>query len=145
MTPSAVTWLKRTCTSPAGRNPPSSHPISICRQLTGADLLKHVIRVLWEAGILDRQIQLLTAQGTHRRMTEGELHQKLGEFHGRFMLHQHDWLDNANLRGFGHTSDGTCVTANAVRWPGCTYGFSACWRGRPPGRLRSSRDSPRSD
>lgn len=77
-------------------------------------LLKHVIRELWEAGILDRQIQLLTAQGTHRKMTAGELHQKLGEFHGRFMLHQHDWLDNANLCGFGHTSDGTCVTANRL-------------------------------
>ena len=35
-------------------------------------LLKRVVGNLWAAGVSDKQIRLLTAQGTHRRMTEGE-------------------------------------------------------------------------
>jgi lactate racemase len=63
---------------------------------------------------LDRQIRLLTAQGTHRRMPDAELRQKLGEFYGRFVVSQHDWLDESHLRDFGRTSDGTRVTANRL-------------------------------
>src|SRR5918912_2156675 len=77
-------------------------------------LLKRVIGELWEAGVRDGQIRLLTAQGTHRRMTEEELRQKLGEFYGRFETHQHDWLDESNLHEFGRTRDGTRVTANRL-------------------------------
>ncbi|PYS77725.1 MAG: hypothetical protein DMF66_08875 [Acidobacteria bacterium] len=77
-------------------------------------LLKRVIGNLWAAGVSDKQIRLLTAQGTHRRMTEGELRQKLGEFYGRFETHQHDWLDESNLHEFGRTSDGTRMTANRL-------------------------------
>ncbi|MDQ3802785.1 MAG: nickel-dependent lactate racemase [Acidobacteriota bacterium] len=77
-------------------------------------LLKRVVGKLWAAGVSDRQIRLLTAQGTHRKMTEGELRQKLGEFYGRFETHQHDWLDESNLHEFGRTSDGTRVTANSL-------------------------------
>ena len=77
-------------------------------------LLKRVIGELWEAGVFDRQIRLLTAQGTHRRMLATELRQKLGEFYGRFIVYQHDWLDETQLREFGHTSDGTRVTANRL-------------------------------
>src|SRR2546423_3869440 len=77
-------------------------------------LLKRVIGKLWAAGVSDKQIRLLTAQGTHRRMTEGELRRKLGEFYGRFETHQHDWLDESNLHEFGRTSDGTRVTANRL-------------------------------
>ena len=77
-------------------------------------LLKRVIGELRAAGIPDRQIRLLTAQGTHRRMTEGELRQKLGEFYGRFETHQHNWLDVSNLHEFGRTKDGTRVTANCL-------------------------------
>src|SRR5215212_3302808 len=77
-------------------------------------LLKRVAGELWAAGVSDRQIILLTAQGTHRRMTEGELRRKLGEFYGRFEVHQHDWLDESNLHEFGRTSDGTRATANRL-------------------------------
>src|ERR687884_937317 len=38
-------------------------------------LLKRVVENLWAAGVSDRQIRLLTGQGTHRRMTEDELRQ----------------------------------------------------------------------
>src|SRR5438105_8628055 len=75
-------------------------------------LLKRVAGELWAAGVSDKQITLLTAQGTHREMREAELQQKLGDFYGRFEVHQHRWLDESNLREYGRTSDGTRVTAN---------------------------------
>ena len=77
-------------------------------------LLKRVVGELWAAGVTDGQIRLLTAQGTHRKMTAGELQLKLGEFYGRFEVQQHDWLDESNLHEFGRTSDGTRVTANRL-------------------------------
>src|SRR5205085_5002054 len=46
-------------------------------------VLPYVLNELHEAGIADDAITLLTAQGTHREMTEDELKQKLGEFYGR--------------------------------------------------------------
>jgi nickel-dependent lactate racemase len=75
-------------------------------------LLPFVLEELRAAGIPDDSVTLLTAQGTHREMTEGELKKKLGEFYGRFKLHQHRWLDESNLHEFGRTADGTRVTAN---------------------------------
>jgi nickel-dependent lactate racemase len=77
-------------------------------------LLRHVLEQLRAAGVGDHQIELLTAPGTHRAMTEDELRQKLGEYYGRFKVHQHRWLDEANLREYGFTSDGTRVTANRL-------------------------------
>src|SRR5215213_3380634 len=77
-------------------------------------LLKLVVGELWAAGVYDNQISLLTAPGTHHEMTEGETRRKLGEFYGRFEVHQHRWLDESNLREFGRTSDGTRVTANRL-------------------------------
>ena len=77
-------------------------------------LLKRVVGNLWAAGVSDKQIRLLTAQGTHRKMTEDELRQKLGEFYWRFETHQHDWLDESNLHEFGRTRDGARVTANRL-------------------------------
>jgi nickel-dependent lactate racemase len=77
-------------------------------------LLKRVVGQLWEAGVLDRQIRLLTAQGTHRKMSDAELRQKLSEFYGRFVVSQHNWLDHSQLHEFGRTSDGTRVTANRM-------------------------------
>ena len=77
-------------------------------------LLKRVVGELSEAGVFDGQIRLLTAQGTHRRMPAAELRQKLGEFYGRFIVSQHDWLDETQLHEFGYTSDGTRVTANRL-------------------------------
>ncbi|MCA1607545.1 MAG: lactate racemase domain-containing protein, partial [Acidobacteria bacterium] len=80
----------------------------ICR------VLHHVVRELWAAGVLDQQIGLLTAQGTHRGMGEKEMMRKLGDFHGRFTVHQHRWLDKSKLHDFGRTSDGTRMTANSL-------------------------------
>ena len=77
-------------------------------------LLHYVIKELWSAGVLDQQIVILTAQGTHREMGEKELRRKLGEFYGRFTVHQHRWLDENHLFDFGRTKDGTRVTANRL-------------------------------
>lgn len=77
-------------------------------------VLPYVLAELYAAGVSDDSITLLTAQGTHREMTEAELKKKLGEFYGRFALRQHRWLDQSNLHEFGYTSDGTRVTANRL-------------------------------
>ena len=77
-------------------------------------LLRHVLGEFESAGLRDSAIEFLTAQGTHRRMTDDELRHKLGPYSGRFRVHQHDWRDAASLREFGHAKDGTRVTANKL-------------------------------
>ena len=77
-------------------------------------LLQHVTAELAAANIPDKFVTILTAQGTHRRMSEPELQRKLGDFYGRFHTRQHDWLDDSELHEFGRTSDGTRVTANRL-------------------------------
>jgi nickel-dependent lactate racemase len=77
-------------------------------------LFRSVIAELEAGSIPDDQITLLIAQGTHRRMTDAELRDKLGEFYGRYTIHQHDWLDNDSLHDFGRTADGTPVRANRL-------------------------------
>jgi nickel-dependent lactate racemase len=77
-------------------------------------VLRYVIAELEAGGVPDEHITLLTAQGTHRRMADAELRDKLGEFYGRFRINQHDWLDEGSLQDFGRTSDGTPVRANRV-------------------------------
>jgi nickel-dependent lactate racemase len=77
-------------------------------------VLAHVATELEAAGVPDERIALLTAQGTHRQMTEFELRGKLGSFCDRFLVHQHDWLDESALHEFGRTTDGTRVTANQL-------------------------------
>src|SRR5581483_5994472 len=68
-----------------------------------ARLLPLVAGELEAAGVADSRVAVLTAQGTHRRMSEEELRHKLGGCRDRFAVHQHDWLDEANLREYGRT------------------------------------------
>jgi lactate racemase len=77
-------------------------------------VLPLVVEELEAAGVADRQVTVLTAQGTHREMTEAEVRAKLGPFYGRFPVHQHRWRDAASLHRFGALSDGTPVTANRL-------------------------------
>jgi nickel-dependent lactate racemase len=79
-----------------------------------ARVLPYVLDELRAAGVPDDAVMLLTAQGTHRKMSDDELGRKLGEFYGRFALAQHDWLDESSLYEFGVASDGTRVTANRL-------------------------------
>lgn len=79
-------------------------------------LLGHVLEELHAAGVADDRILLLTAQGTHREMSDNELRQKLGPFYDAFKprTHQHHWLKEDELHRFGTTRDGTPVTANRL-------------------------------
>lgn len=77
-------------------------------------LLPHVLTELHGAGISNDRIEFLQAPGTHRPMTEQELKKKLGEYCGKFEVHEHHWLDNRSLHQFGATRDGTRVTANKL-------------------------------
>ncbi len=79
-----------------------------------ARVLRHVIGEFTAAGVSDANVTVLTAQGTHRRMSEDELRRKLGEFYGRFTIHQHNWLDESQMHHFGVTSDGVPVRANRL-------------------------------
>ena len=74
----------------------------------------YVIAELRAGGIPDDHITVLTAQGTHGRMADAELRDKLGDVYGRFAIHQHEWLDEDSLHDFGHTTDGTRVRANRL-------------------------------
>jgi len=45
-------------------------------------------------------------------MTPEELREKLGPLYGRYRVHEHHYLDESSLHDYGHTRDGTRVTAN---------------------------------
>jgi nickel-dependent lactate racemase len=77
-------------------------------------ILPFVFSELHHGGVEDGNIEFLTAQGTHRKMTEQELSHKLGEAASKYKIHQHNWLDLEELKDFGKTSDGTRVTANRL-------------------------------
>jgi nickel-dependent lactate racemase len=79
-----------------------------------ARILPHVIEELHAAGISDDHIEFLQAPGTHRPMKPEEIRTKLGDFTGRYRVHEHHYLDQSSLHHFGHTRDGTPVTANKL-------------------------------
>ncbi len=79
-----------------------------------AKLLPAVMEELHAAGLEKKQIRILTAQGTHRRMEEAELRKKLGKLFGQYEVFQHDWKDEASFHTFGKTADGTLVRANKL-------------------------------
>ena len=79
-----------------------------------ARVLPLVLEELHAGGVGDDQIQFLQAPGTHRPMTPDEIREKLGPFAGRYPVHEHHYLDRSSLQYFGHTRDGTLVTANRL-------------------------------
>ena len=85
------------------------------RHTPTARILPHVARELAAAGVPDSAVTVLTAQGTHRRMTEEELDRKVGPaLRARWRVEQHDWLDLRRLRSHGATRGGLPVVANAL-------------------------------
>ncbi len=84
------------------------------RRTPTARILPVVLDELHAAGVPDDHIELLQAPGTHRPMTEAELRDKLGTCYGRYRVHEHHYLDQSSLHDFGHTRDGTRVTANRL-------------------------------
>ena len=77
-----------------------------------ARILPRVLDELHAAGVEDRRIEFLQAPGTHRPMKPEEIQEKLGPFYGRYPVHEHHYLDEASLHDYGHTRDGTRVTAS---------------------------------
>jgi nickel-dependent lactate racemase len=77
-----------------------------------ARILPHVLDELHAGGVADERIELLQAPGTHRPMTDEELREKLGPVYGKYPVHEHHYRDPTDLHHFGHTRDGTPVTAN---------------------------------
>jgi nickel-dependent lactate racemase len=79
-----------------------------------ARVLPWLIDELHAAGVADERIEFLQAPGTHRPMTDAELRHKLGRCYGRYPVHEHHYHDESHLHDFGHTRDGTRVTANRL-------------------------------
>jgi lactate racemase len=79
-----------------------------------ATILPHVLDELHAGGVADDRIEFLQAPGTHRPMTPEEVREKLGRLAGRYPVHEHHYLDESTLHHFGHTRDGTPVTANKL-------------------------------
>jgi lactate racemase len=79
-----------------------------------ARILPYVFDELHAGGVSDDRIEFLQAPGTHRPMNPDEIREKLGPFAGRYPVHEHHYLDQSTLHHFGHTRDGTPVTANQL-------------------------------
>lgn len=77
-------------------------------------ILPHVARAFEAAGLDDDRVTVLTAQGTHRRMTPPELDEKLGPFARRWRVAQHGWLDEGQLVHRGETRGGMPVVVNRL-------------------------------
>jgi len=79
-----------------------------------AKVLPNVLEELHAAGLADRDIEFIQGVGTHRPMKPDEIQQKLGPSYGKFKVHEHHYLNRADLHDFGQTTDGTPVTANKL-------------------------------
>jgi lactate racemase len=72
-----------------------------------------LLDVLNEAGIPDKDIQVIIASGTHRPMTEAELEEKYGyPVMSRVKILPHKYKDPDSLVEFGVTRRGTCILVN---------------------------------
>lgn len=76
--------------------------------------LPHVFEELHAGDVRDADIEFIQGVGTHRPMTDDEKKEKLGQYFGKYKIHEHHWLDRAQLHQFGTTRDGTPVTANKL-------------------------------
>ncbi len=87
-------------------------------RLTRTDLLlPPIVRALNQAGIPDRDIFIVFALGIHRKQTEAEWREIVGdEIAGRLRLYDHDATDDSNLVAIGTTSFGNVVEINRQVW-----------------------------
>ncbi len=85
----------------------------ITRATPNDRILPVLLDALTEAGIEGGDITLLNGLGTHRKQTESELRQMLGEqIVDRYRCLQHDCNDDGNLISLGRTSHGNPVRIN---------------------------------
>jgi len=78
-------------------------------------MLPPVLAELQAGGLRPEQVTIIVATGTHRSMTEEELHGHLGpDICSRFHVLNHEWQDEANLVDLGQTPHGTPVVVNRL-------------------------------
>ncbi|MHA1616683.1 MAG: nickel-dependent lactate racemase [Candidatus Njordarchaeales archaeon] len=79
------------------------------------DLIPPLLDKLNEAGILDEDITIVIALGTHRYMTKEEILEKFGkEVVERVEIINHEWMDPKNLVYIGGSSKGTPIIVNKI-------------------------------
>lgn len=97
---------------------PGDKVVILVSDITRAWIKNHlylptVLNVLNEAGVPDGNIQIIIAVGAHRKNTEQEIKQLVGEeVYQRVKIANHDCEDEANLTYMGKTSAGTPVYLN---------------------------------
>ncbi|WP_302826517.1 nickel-dependent lactate racemase [Anaerofustis stercorihominis] len=67
-----------------------------------------------KAGVKDDDITILSATGTHRKQTEEEHKELIGELYGRIEIIDHVCTDDENMVYMGTTSHGTPIKLNKV-------------------------------
>jgi len=85
------------------------------RTTPGDKILPLILDELKGAGVKDKDISLLIAQGTHRRMTHEEKENKVGsDILGRFAVLDHEWEEDKALEHLGSTPSGTEIWINRI-------------------------------
>jgi lactate racemase len=80
---------------------------------TGSEVyLPLLVHRLNEAGIRDRDIEIVIALGIHRKQTEAEHRKILGELYGRIKVTDHDCDDPGSLVYLGETARGLPIEIN---------------------------------
>jgi nickel-dependent lactate racemase len=70
---------------------------------------------LGSAGVMDEDIVVISARGTHRAQTDAELRKLVGDkIYDRIKVVDHDSTDESNLTYMGTTSRGTPVKLNSI-------------------------------
>jgi len=78
-------------------------------------LLPPLLERLHAAGVAKQNITILIAGGTHRVMTEEEIHVKVGaDVKKNYRVVPHRWMDKNALVRIGHTSTGVPVEVNRL-------------------------------
>ena len=100
------------------------------------EIIPYVLNELLEVGVSEKKITILVATGTHRSMTDLELHEKLGSnVCDRFKIEQHNYKDKKHLKKVGEINgvpvmvNATAVEADFLMGigsiiPHCDFGFS---------------------
>lgn len=97
-----------------------------------------IVDELLHSGVVAEDILFISATGSHRKQTEGEYKQLLGDkLYGKFNIIDHDCNDKDNLIYIGKTSFGTPVTINKkalecdhiIITGGIVYHFLVGWSG----------------
>ncbi|GFO68942.1 hypothetical protein GMLC_25210 [Geomonas limicola] len=80
---------------------------------TGSEIyLPLLVRRLVEAGVQERDIEIVIALGIHRKQTEAEHRKIVGEIYGRIKVSDHECDDPGSLVYLGETSRGIPVEIN---------------------------------